>query len=149
MWPLRRVVLDPNVLVSGVISAHGAPAALVDLIDAGALVPIVCPTLLDELRRVLHRPKLRSYVSPEHATTFLGELVHSAERHDDPTDPPAVSRDRADDYLIALARIAQADALVSGDKDVTALVLDDVPIQTPRQLLEVLTALLEGAAAEE
>jgi len=147
--PLRRVVFDPNVLVSGVISAHGAPASLVDLIDAGAVVPIVCPMLLDELRRVLHRPKLRSYLSPDQATNFLSELAHSAEHHDDPTDPPSMSRDPDDDYVIALARMAQADAVVSGDKDVTQLVLNDMPIQTPRQLLDELTALLEAATTEE
>lgn len=148
MRPLRRVVFDPNVLVSGVISAHGAPASLVDLIDAGVVVPIVCPTLLGELRRVLHRPKFRRYVSPDQATTFLREFAHAAEHHDDPTEPPAMSRDPGDDYLIALARTARADALASGDKDVTQLVLDDMSIQTPRQLLDDLTALLEAGTAE-
>jgi putative PIN family toxin of toxin-antitoxin system len=142
-------VFDPNVLVSGVISAHGAPASLVDLIDAGVVVPIVCPTLMGELRRVLHRPKFRRYVSPDQATTFFGEFAHSAEYHDDPAEPPSMSRDPDDDYLIALARTAQADALVSGDKDVTQLVLDDMPVQTPRELLDDLTALLEAGTVEE
>ncbi len=149
MRPLRRVVFDPNVLVSGLISSQGAPASLVDLIDAGAVVPVVCPTLLGELRRVLHRPKFRSYLSPDQATTFLSELAHAAEHHDDPIDPPSVSRDPDDNYLIALARAARADALVSGDKDVTQLLLDDMPVQTPRQLLDDLTALLEAGAAEQ
>jgi uncharacterized protein len=147
--PLRRVVFDPNVLVSGVISAHGAPASLVDLIDAGAVVPVVCPMLFDEWRRVLHRPKLRRYVSPDQATIYLSELAHSAEHHDDPTNPPSMSRDPDDNYLIALARTAQADALVSGDKDVTQLVLNDIPVQTPRQLLDELTVLLETEATED
>lgn len=149
MRPLRRVVFDPNVLVSGLISAHGAPASLVDLIDAGVVVPVVCPTLVGELRRVLHRPKFRPYVSPDQAATFLGEFAHSAEHHDDPVEPPSVSRDADDDYLVALARTAQADALVSGDKDVTQLVLDDMPVQTPRELLDDLTALLEAGTVEE
>lgn len=149
MRPLRRVVLDPNVLVSGVISAHGAPASLVDLIDAGVVVPVVCPILLDELRRVLKRPKFRRYVSPDQATRFLPEFTRSAEHHDDPTATPSVSRDPEDDYLVALARTSRADALVSGDKDLTHLNLHDLVIHTPRQFLDELTGLLEDISTEK
>lgn len=149
MRPLRRVVLDPNVLVSGLISAHGAPASLVDFIDAGIAVPVVCPSLLDELRRVLNRPRFRRYVSPDQAIRFLAAFTRSSEHHDDPAATPSVSRDPEDDYLVALARTAQADALVSGDKDLTHLMLRDLVIQTPRQLLDELTGLLDDASTEE
>ena len=44
-----------------------------------------------------------------------------------------------DDYLIALARAAVVDALVSGDQDLTSLALDDLEIVTPRQLLDRLS----------
>lgn len=149
MRSLRRVVFDPNVLVSGLISAHGTPASLVDLIDAGVVVPIVCPNLLDELRRVLKRPKFRRYVSTDQASTFLSELAHSAEHRSDPTQPPSVSRDPDDDYLIALARTARADVLVSGDADLTDLDLDDLPVLTPRQLLDELVDALDHAAPDD
>jgi putative PIN family toxin of toxin-antitoxin system len=141
-------VFDPNVLVSGLISARGTPALLVELIDAGIVVPIVCPNLLDELRRVLKRPKFRRYVSTDQASTFLSELAHSAEHRADPTQPPSVSRDPDDDYLIALARTARADALVSGDADLTDLHLNDLPVLTPRQLLDELAAGLSREAPE-
>lgn len=148
MRPLRRVVFDPNVLISGLISARGTPASLVDLIDAGVVVPIVCPNLLDEVRRVLNRPKFRRYVSTNQATTFLSELADSAQHRADPTQPPSVSRDRDDDYLVALARTARADALVSGDADLTDLDLTDLPVLTPRQFLEQLVAALAREAPE-
>ena len=35
----------------------------------------------------------------------------------DPESPPRVVRDLADDYLVALARAADADAIVTGDRD--------------------------------
>ena len=35
----------------------------------------------------------------------------------DPAHPPRVVRDPADDYLVALARSAQADAVVTADRD--------------------------------
>lgn len=49
-----------------------------------------------------------------------------------------MSNDPADDYLVALARIADADALVSGDSDLTDLRLDDLTVMTPRQLLTLI-----------
>ena len=54
-----------------------------------------------------------------------------------------------DDYLIALARTARADALVSGDKDLTDLMLGDLLIETPRQLLDELTGLPQAGSAED
>jgi len=35
----------------------------------------------------------------------------------DPESPPRVVRDVSDDYLVALARAADADAIVTGDRD--------------------------------
>lgn len=35
----------------------------------------------------------------------------------DPQSPPPVVRDPADDYLVALSRAADADAIVTGDRD--------------------------------
>jgi predicted nucleic acid-binding protein len=35
----------------------------------------------------------------------------------DPRDPPRVLRDRGDDYLVALAKAAAAEAIVTGDRD--------------------------------
>jgi predicted nucleic acid-binding protein len=46
----------------------------------------------------------------------------------------AVTRDPNDDYLVALAVAAQADALISGDRDLTDL-QTPVPILTPRMFL--------------
>jgi predicted nucleic acid-binding protein len=37
----------------------------------------------------------------------------------DPTDQPATTRDRKDDYLVALARNEGVDAIVSGDHDLS------------------------------
>jgi uncharacterized protein len=54
----------------------------------------------------------------------------------DPDDVTSVSTDPDDDYLVALARAAAVDALVSGDEDLTSLELADLRILTPRQVLD-------------
>jgi putative PIN family toxin of toxin-antitoxin system len=51
-----RVVLDANVLVSGVLSPHGPPGRLLDLALAGDLVLVVDDRLLGEYAEVLRRP---------------------------------------------------------------------------------------------
>ncbi len=50
-----------------------------------------------------------------------------------------LSPDRGDDYLIALARTARADVIVSGDSHLTQLLDAEPPVLTPRQFAEQLT----------
>jgi len=55
----------------------------------------------------------------------------------DPPPPyPAVCRDPGDDYLVALARAAAVDALVTGDRDLLELEDIGVAVITPRELIE-------------
>ena len=70
-----RAVLDPNVLVSALLSPHGTPARLLRLWIDGAYDLVLSGELLDELRRVLAYPKIRSRVSEEQAASFVQLLV--------------------------------------------------------------------------
>jgi putative PIN family toxin of toxin-antitoxin system len=130
-----RVVFDPGVLVSAVISPTGPPAEALDAWRNGEFDLIVSPALLDELEDVLLRTKFRAYASPEQVSAYVEALAAEALAYDDPGDPPRVTPDPDDDYLIALARAAGADLLVSGDKHL--LDLSDPPLRviTPRDLL--------------
>lgn len=122
----RRVVVDPNVFVSAAISAGGATAGLIDLMDAGMILPIVSPKLLAELDGVLRRDKFRDWLDLDRAAEFVMQLERVAELADDPHEVPPMSPDPDDDYLVALARSARAQALVSGDSDLTNLELTDL-----------------------
>lgn len=99
-------------------------------------MPTVSPKLLAELDGVLRREKFRQYLSLREVEAYVAELTRRGEPWDDPSDPPAVSPDPDDNYLIALVRAAEADALISGDTDLTELDLPDLPVVTARQLLE-------------
>lgn len=110
-----RAVLDPNVLVSGVLSRDGTPARVLLAWLEGDFELVVSPLLLAELERVLAYPKLASRLGPEDASDLLGLLRQLATCLEDPPDPPRwVPADPGDDYLVALARSAGA-VLVSGD----------------------------------
>jgi len=47
-----------------------------------------------------------------------------------------ITRDPKDDYLIALAREAGVDAIVSGDADLVELDRADPPVVSPSRLVE-------------
>ncbi len=130
-----RAVLDPNVLISALLSPSGSPAALVARWLAGEFELVVSEQLLAELRRALAYPKLRSRITDEEATAFVDLLGRTATKVEDPATSARRSRDPGDDYLLALAD-ASAAILVTGDQDLIALA--DVPVLSPAAFLESL-----------
>lgn len=56
-----RVIVDTNILVSGLISQSGPPAKVIDAILKGHIIPIMSPATFAELDEVLHRPQLQRY----------------------------------------------------------------------------------------
>ncbi len=52
-----RVVLDTNVLVSGLLNPDGSPGRVLDLFLAGGITLLVDDRILGEYRAVLPRPK--------------------------------------------------------------------------------------------
>lgn len=133
---MLRVVLDPGVLVSAVLSAGGAPAQIVDRWRDGEFDLIVSEKLLDELLDVLMRPQFQPFVDESDAQDFIRALRGEALIVTDPEDPPAVTPDPDDDYLIALAEAGRADALVSGDSHLVELDRPPVAVMRPREFLD-------------
>ena len=112
--------MDPNVLVSALIStdSQAPPRRIIEAVVTGRAGLVASPQLLGELRAVLSRRHLRPYVSQAEAEAFVRELASLAQIWPDPINPARASRDRTDDYLVAIAREAGA-VLVSGDRDLT------------------------------
>jgi putative PIN family toxin of toxin-antitoxin system len=135
-----RVVLDANVLVSALISQAGPPREIVMAWVEERFELVASPALLDELRDVLARPRLRRWVSTDVAAELVDGLTQDALVLDDPPAQPALTADPDDDYLIVLARAAGADYLVSGDRHLLDLEEPDPPVLTPRQFLDLLGA---------
>ncbi len=136
---MTRAVLDPNVLVSAFISQRGgAPDRIVRAWREGAFELVVSPALIAELTDVLARPKFARQAAEGRAEAYVAALAGDAVQIDDPPDPPPVSPDSSDDYLIALARAARADVIVSGDSHLTQLADPTPPVLTPRQFVEQL-----------
>lgn len=128
-----RVVLDTGVYVSGVIARGGPPDQILRAWRRNAIEVIASPMLLDELQRVLARPKFAAYVTISEAQEFVERVRRRATVLDDPAAARPVTRDPDDEYLVALAEHAEA-VLVSGDRDLLEAHVASLEIITPRQL---------------
>jgi putative PIN family toxin of toxin-antitoxin system len=138
---LTRAVIDPNVLISAFISQRGgSPDLIVRAWREGSFELVVSPRLVEELTDVLARPKFAVQAAEGRAEAYIAAFVDDAIQADDPPDPPPVSPDRGDDYLIALARAARADVIVSGDSHLIDLTDLQPPVLTPRQFATQLTS---------
>jgi uncharacterized protein len=133
-----RAVIDPGVLISALLSPRGHPASLYLRWRSGDFELIVSPALLDEVEHVLNRPRFRAHLTLDEAAGYVAALRREAIMAEDPTDPPRVSRDRNDDYLIALARSVGAHYLVSGDRDLTEITDPSPLVLSPRGFVAVL-----------
>lgn len=133
-----RAVVDPGVLVSALIGAPGNPPdRIVRAALAGDLQLVVSPRLIGELAGVLARPRFEKQAAAGRAERYVAGIASAAEAFDDPPEQEMpLTPDPADDYLVALARAARADVLVSGDGHLTGLENADPPVLTPRELVE-------------
>ncbi len=135
---MPRAVLDPNVLVSALISPIGSSARLVVELHSGSFELVTSPRLLGELGDVLRREKFRRYVTEAEVDAYVEFLRQESIVLDDPEPPlEPLSHDPDDEYLITLARSAAAEALVSGDDHLLRL-RGIIPVVSPRDFLKSL-----------
>jgi len=117
-----RVVIDPNLLVSYLLTHRGPIAQILDVhLAREDFTLLVCPQLLEELDLVLQYAKFQRYFNDETRLRFVALIAALGELVDVPDELPRVVRDPNDDYLIACALTGEADFIISGDKDVLDL----------------------------
>jgi putative PIN family toxin of toxin-antitoxin system len=108
-----RVVLDSNVFISALISAGGAPHAIYRAWRARRFLLVTSAAQIAELRRASRYPKLRAIVPAREFGTLLNRLHGALVLRRLPR--VELSADPDDDYLLAMAKAAAADFLVTGD----------------------------------
>jgi len=129
---VTRVVLDTNVLVSG-LGWSGPPAAIVDAVTAGELTLLSSPALIAELRRVLNYPKLANvFANPD----AIADLVAGASVQVLTSTRLQTVDDDSDNRVLEAALEGGADYVVSGDDDLLSLgSFQGIPIVTPAVFL--------------
>jgi uncharacterized protein len=107
-----RIVLDTNVLVSGLLSPHGPPGRLVDMTASGTLRILVDDRILREYAEVLTRPR---FGFDRAAVLALVELLAGAGEHVDASSAVVSLPDPDDAPFLEVAIAGYADALVTGN----------------------------------
>ena len=108
-----KIVLDTNILVSGLLNPRGKPATVLRLILSGLIEVAADDRILLEYETVLKRPKFSRIVKD--AEVVLREIRLLAERVV-PMPLKVKIPDRADLPFLEVARTSGADALVTGNK---------------------------------
>lgn len=116
---IRRVVLDTNVLISALVF-KGDLSKIAVLWQKNKIIPLISKETFDEFRTVLEYPKftlssgeIKSIIKQEILPFF--EVVNVSKR------VKGVCRDPDDDKFISCAISANADCIVTGDKDLSDL----------------------------
>ncbi len=131
---LVRIVLDTNIIISGLLSSKGPPGLLLQLWLEGKFELVTSKAQLEEMGRVFDYKKIRERIPPEQAADFLDHIGALADVVE--TLPTVkLSPDPDDNRIIATAIKVGADLIVSGDKtDLLSLKkAEGIPIITARQ----------------
>jgi putative PIN family toxin of toxin-antitoxin system len=124
-----RVVLDTNVMVSGLAYPAGIPGRIVGASQQGSVTLALSRYILNEVTRVL--PRLtRVKLTPAEIADLADSLLFRAEIVEPIPEREDALRDEADQSVLGTLRAAQADYLITGDKDLLALA-ELYPILTP------------------
>ncbi len=130
-----KLVLDTNVIVSGLMTAHGACGQILDLVAEGVLEVCIDDRLVDEYERVLRRPELR--IEPADAAIVLDMIRERAYRV--VSLPAGAALPDPDDIPFLEAAAAAEALLVTGNmRHFPARARGKVTVLTPRELLDLL-----------
>jgi uncharacterized protein len=133
---VKRAVVDPSVLISAFVGSPDAgPAQLVAAWEDERFVMVVSAKLLAELDGVLSRPKFAHRTGHQRGAAYVAAFAARSEHLPDPDDDGGHVRDANDDYLVALARAATADAIISLDRDLLDAQLVDLAVMDPARFL--------------
>ncbi len=133
------IVLDTNVLVSGLLSPFGPPARVLDQVLSNTVQVAFDDRILDEYEEVLSRPAF--HFDPGDVSALI-DYIRLNGRHVSPA--PLGSHDWPDQGDIPFAEVAvssSSDALVTGNVR-HFKPLREVPVVSPRELIVILQGLL-------
>jgi putative PIN family toxin of toxin-antitoxin system len=130
-----KIVLDTNVLVSGLLNPYGPPGRIVVLVAAGELTLCFDPRILAEYQDVLLRPKFKFQL--RHVEALL-EQIRTAGILTTSAPLPKFLPDRDDEPFLEVAMAGTADYLVTGNpRHYPAERIKNIKVVTPEKFLTI------------
>lgn len=135
-----RVVLDTNIFVSGLLSAVGPPAQIVQAVLQRRIVPVMSAATFAELESVLHRSKLQPAFARAgvNLANFLATVQAEAQCMDPDPTTTSIRDDRDRPFLDLMATLPPPQYFVTGDKDFDATHYSDVPVISAAEFARLL-----------
>ncbi len=115
---LLRVVLDTNILISGLFAETGPIAKIMELWADRRFELAASEEILSELDRVLHKPSIKKHFNPteNEIEEFLETIRNNTIITPSFYQTDRIKKDPSDNKFLACAVEGKADFIVSGDK---------------------------------
>jgi putative PIN family toxin of toxin-antitoxin system len=139
--PMLKVVLDTNVIVSGLNFHMSNPAKILLLVASGAIDNLTSRHILNETKRILVGKFFWTREEADAAEVWLNTFSTSV----NPKNRIAVIADDPDNRILECAMEGQADFIISGDHHLTDLKnYQGIKIVDPATFLAFMTRLDEA-----
>ena len=139
-----RVVIDANVLVSGMFGIKNSPSSqILDAIRTQKIILVSSPAIIKEIEDVINRERIvkLTKMNKGERSDFIGKLIETSDITEGKQVSEIVGRDIKDDKFLACAIEGKADYIVYGDEDLlTIKEYEGVEIVTPREFIRLLKA---------
>lgn len=138
---MYRVVIDTNVLISGIIQSKGYPYKIVKTWEKGELILITSPAMINEAEKVLNYPriKIRYKLNDDKIKQTIVNLLRYSVLINNLPSLDVIKDDPDDNAILSTAVEGKADYIISGDSHLLVLKnYKDIEIITPKRFCEII-----------
>jgi uncharacterized protein len=139
-----KVVLDTNVLISGLLSPAGKLSLIHRLIFDKKIALFISDSILDETIRVLGYPRIvklmkKNNLTLEKTRNALGKLKKIATQTPDKIKIDVIKNDPSDNIILECALEGRVDYIISGDSHLKDLeIFQNIKIVNPSDFLDLI-----------
>ena len=135
---MLRIILDTNVLVSGLISFSSFPAQILDHIADDRFIVHLSNEILDEYKTVINRDKFRKYDNFFTYGRFIIEYLEQNAGFFAPHQKVDLIKDPDDNKFLELALEAKSNCLITGNTDDFRIdEFHDTKIVSPKEFIDI------------
>jgi|tagenome__1003787_1003787.scaffolds.fasta_scaffold18332327_1 putative PIN family toxin of toxin-antitoxin system len=136
-----RVVVDTNVLVSGLFGIENAPPLkILTAIRKQRIILVTSAVIMEEVSTVINREKIskKIHLNEEERKVFIDELIARSDVTVGKQLERNFGRDIKDDKFLACGIEGEVDYIITGDRDLLVLTgYEGIKIVSPRDFVDL------------